>query len=147
MNTMQTPLANNQSISIPDEPYVLVVDDDAAILSVVMLLLETEGYACLGFSDSRTVIPFLEDARKTGQRLPEVMLLDLMMPEVSGYDIAAAIKASEGLKSISIIIMTADHRITCPSDVPGASDWLSKPFRIEVLLDKIALYLPTPCTQ
>ena len=88
----QTVMMENDatSLSIPEEPYVLVVDDDQAILSVVMLLLETEGYTSLGFSDSTKVLPFLEELRRTGQRLPTVLLLDLMMPVISGYDIAAA---------------------------------------------------------
>lgn len=134
-------------LSIPEEPYVLVVDDDQAILSVVMLLLETEGYTSLGFSDSTKVLPFLEELRVTGQRLPSVILLDLMMPVISGYDIAAAITANEWSKRITIIIMTADHRIKGAHNIPGASDWLSKPFRVEVLLDKLGVYLPAPCTQ
>ena len=75
------------------------------------------------------------------------MLLDLMMPVVSGYDIAAAITANEWSKQITVIIMTADHRISGAHNIPGASDWLSKPFRVEVLLDKLGVHLPAPCTQ
>ena len=130
---------------IPEEAYVLVVDDDAAILSVVMLLLETEGYTSLGFSDSTKVLPFLKELHEMGQKLPSVILLDLMMPVVSGYDIAAEVATLEWSKLIPIIVMTADHRITGVHNVPGASDWFSKPFRVEVLLEKLGVYLPTPC--
>ena len=148
MDTQAVMMENDAtSLSIPEEPYVLVVDDDQAILSVVMLLLETEGYTSLGFSDSTKVLPFLEELHVTGQRLPSVMLLDLMMPVVSGYDIAATITANEWSKQITIIIMTADHRISGAHNIAGASDWLSKPFRVEVLLDKLASYLPAPCAQ
>ena len=147
MNTTQTVTMEDATLAIPEESYVLVVDDDAAILSVVMLLLETEGYTSLGFSDSTKVLPFMEELQKTGQSLPSVILLDLMMPVVSGYDIATAVKTNEWSKQTPIIIMTADHRITSSSDIPGASDWVSKPFRVEVLLDKLGVYLPEPCTQ
>ncbi len=148
MDTQAVMVENDAtSLSIPEEPYVLVVDDDQAILSVVMLLLETEGYTSLGFSDSTKVLPFLNELHATGQKLPSVMLLDLMMPTVSGYDIAATITANEWSKQINIIIMTADHRISGAHNIPGASDWLSKPFRVEVLLDKLGVYLPAPCTQ
>ena len=59
MDTQAVMMENDAtSVSIPEEPYVLVVDDDQAILSVVMLLLETEGYISLGFSDSTKVLPF-----------------------------------------------------------------------------------------
>ncbi len=148
MDTQTVVMANDSAaLSIPEEPYVLVVDDDQAILSVVMLLLETEGYTSLGFSDSTKVLPFLEELRVTGQRLPSVMLLDLMMPIISGYDIAAAITNNDWSKQITIIIMTADHRISGAHNIPGASDWFSKPFRVEVLLDKLGAYLPAPCIQ
>ena len=148
MNTQTVGIENDADpLYIPEEPYILVVDDDQAIFSVVMLLLETEGYTSLGFSDSTKVLPFLEELCETGQKLPSVLLLDLMMPIISGYDIAAAIAKNELLKQITIIIMTADHRITGAHSIPGASDWLSKPFRVELLLDKVGAHLSTPCAQ
>ena len=145
MNSQVVAMEHEQATyTIPKEPYVLVVDDDDAILSVVLLLLETEGYVSLGFSDSTKVLPFLKEVYETGQRLPSVLLLDLMMPVVAGSDIAVALSTDEWSKHIRIIVMTADHRITGAHDVPGASDWLSKPFRIEILLDKLGKYLPAP---
>jgi len=135
------------STSIPDGSYVLVADDDHGILSVVMLLLETEEYPNIGFSDSRKVLPFLEELHTTGQRLPSALVLDLMMPVVSGYAIAAFVAAHEWSAHIPVIVMTADHRVTGVHDVPGASDWVSKPFRVEVLLDKLAAHMPVPCVQ
>ncbi len=145
MNTQTVAREQEQApYSIPEEPYVLVVDDDEAILSVVMLLLETEGYTSLGFSDSTKVLPFLKEIHETGKRLPSVMLLDLMMPVIAGREIAATMADNEWSKHITVIVMTADHRITGAHDIPGASDWLSKPFRIEILLDKLGAYLPAP---
>ena len=135
------------SLCIPEEPYILIVDDDQAILSVVMLLLETEGYTSLGFSDSQKVLPFLQELHTTEQRLPSVVLLDLMMPVVSGYDIAAFMQENEWTARVPVLIMTADHRVTGVQSVPGASDWVSKPFRVEVLLKKLGVHLPSTCAQ
>ena len=125
---------------VPEGPYALVVDDDAAILSVVMLFLETEGFAGIGFSDSTRVMPFLDHTET--ERLPAVVLLDLMMPLVSGYEIAEKISQNPRYASIPIIIMTADNRIRSASAVPGASDWVGKPFQMQLLLGKLARYLP-----
>ncbi|HYK86244.1 MAG TPA: response regulator [Ktedonobacteraceae bacterium] len=125
---------------VPDSPYALVVDDDDAILSVVMLLLETEDHAAIGFSDSTKVIPFLE--QKERAHLPAVVLLDLMMPVVSGYEIAARLSQDARYASIPIIIMTADNRVKGASAVPGASDWIGKPFQMATLLAKLERYLP-----
>jgi CheY-like chemotaxis protein len=125
---------------VPDSPYALIVDDDDAILSVVMLLLETEGHAAVGFSDSTKVIPFLEQTDK--EHLPSVVLLDLMMPVVSGYEIAAKLSQNARYSSIPIIIMTADNRVKNASAVPGASDWVGKPFQMSTLLAKLEQFLP-----
>lgn len=133
---------------ITDTPYVLVIDDDPAILSVVMLLLETEGYAALGFSDSQKVFPFLEYVKSMekvkGLRLPSVILLDLMMPHVSGYDIAAWLSEREWIAHVPIVIMTANHRIAGASAIPGATDLISKPFQIHVLISALEKYM---CSQ
>ncbi|WP_165423720.1 response regulator [Ktedonosporobacter rubrisoli] len=126
------------------QPYVLVADDDRDILAVIMLLLETEGYAGLGFADSRKVLPFLmqaEQGLEKDLRLPAVVLLDLMMPGISGYDIAAWLNMHPWGAHVPVIVMTADDRIHSASDIRGASDWLSKPFQIDVLLEKLERYL------
>jgi CheY-like chemotaxis protein len=128
--------------SVPASPYALVVEDDKAILSAVMFLLELEGYAGLAFSDSPKVLPFLEQVEP--KHLPSVILLDLMMPTVSGYEIAAQLSQHEQFAHVPIIIMTADNRVHNAAAVPGASDWLAKPFQIEALLTKIENYLPSP---
>lgn len=123
----------------PESPYALIVDDDDAILSVVMLLLEMEGYAGLGVSNSQEVLPFLEQAPP--DHLPAVILLDLMMPVVSGYDIALNLSQREKFAHIPVIVMTADNRIRSASAVKGAIDLINKPFQIQLLLEKLNNYL------
>lgn len=129
-------------------PYVLVVDDDPGILSVVLLLLETEGYPTLGLSDSHKVQPFFEYLATTGKekgiQLPSVVLLDLMMPMVSGYDIAAWLSQRDETATLPIVIMTADHRVSDIQTIPGATDLLSKPFQILSLLSKLEKYVALP---
>jgi CheY-like chemotaxis protein len=123
----------------PDSPYVMVIDDDGAILSVVMLLLETEEYAGLGLTDSQKVMPFLY--KMETNHLPAVVLLDLMMPVVSGYEIAAQMMQEQRFAQIPIVVMTADNRVRSIKDVPGATDWMSKPFEVYTLLAKLERYL------
>jgi CheY-like chemotaxis protein len=129
------------SLSVPNRPFVLVVDDEEAIVSVVMFLLETEGYAGVGISNSQQVIPFLKQAG--AQQMPAVILLDLMMPGLSGYEIAGELAQDKQLASIPVIIMTADNRVRSASAVPGAVDCVNKPFHIRVLLAKLEHYLMT----
>ncbi len=141
---------DEENVGIPaiaDLPYVLVVDDDPAIASVVMLTLEMEGYVGLSISDGRQVLPFLYQIEADATKhMPAVILLDLMMPGLSGYEVAALLTQHPGFASIPIIIMTADYRVRTASAVPGATDLLSKPFPVSTLLTKLEYYLPcVPC--
>jgi CheY-like chemotaxis protein len=126
---------NTISAFIPNIPYILIVDDDDAILTVVMLLLETEGYTGLGFSSSQKVLPFLEQVGP--KHLPAVILLDLMMPGMSGYEIALQLSQREQYANIPVVIMTADNRVQSASVVPGSADFISKPFQMATLLSKV----------
>jgi two-component system sensor histidine kinase ChiS len=134
--------------AIANRPYVLVVDDDPAITSVVMLTLEMEDYAGLSISDGQQVLPFLYQIEADATRyMPAVILLDLMMPGLSGYEVAAMLAQHPGFACIPIIIMTADYRVRTASAVPGATDLLSKPFPVSALLTKLEPYLScVPCT-
>jgi len=121
-----------------DRPYVLVIDDNPAITSVIMLTLEMEGYTGISISDSKKVLPFLQQIEADITKLmPAVILLDLMMPGVSGYDISAQLAQHPHLAHIPIIIMTADCRVHTASAVPGATDLLSKPFPVDYLPTKL----------
>jgi CheY-like chemotaxis protein len=125
-----------------DCPYVLVVDDNQAITSVIMFTLELEGYTGISISDSKKVLPFLQQIEADiTKRMPAVILLDLMMPGVSGYDISAQLAQHPYLAHIPVIIMTADCRVRTASAVPGATDFLSKPFPVDDLLIKLERYL------
>ena len=73
--------------------------------------------------------------------MPAVILLDLMMPGLSGYEIATALAEHTSYAHIPIIVMTADHRVSVANDIPGAVDLLTKPFQINVLLSKVGGYL------
>ena len=129
------PVADN-SIRVP---YVLVIDDEADIVNVILLLLETEGYYGTGISDSLKVLGYLDSLEM--KFLPSVILLDFMMPRLSGHEIAITLSQNERYLHIPIIIMTADTRIKSASDVPGALDYVAKPFHIDLLLDKLTSYL------
>ncbi len=128
--------------TIGDKPYILIIDDNLAIASIVLLMLEMEGYAGLSISDSRKVLPFLQHIEVEGtKRMPAVILLDLTMPELSGYEIAAQLTQHPAYAHIPIIIMTADYRVCAASAIPGAVDLLSKPFQLNALLSKVERYL------
>jgi len=123
-------------------PYVLTIDDDQSIVDVIHLLLESEGYNGFGISDSQKVPGFLNSLHDNF--LPSVILLDLMMPGLSGYEIASTLSQNERYKHIPIIIMTADSRVQGFNGIEGAVGFVAKPFRLDPLLAKLKVYLDSP---
>ncbi len=110
---------------------VLIVDDNPAGLNVVTSMLRDEGYTLVTCTDGETAI---ELARR---ELPEVILLDVMMPGLSGFEVCARIRAVEEIRDISIIMLTAlnDRASRIQGFADGADDFMSKP------LDSIELRL------
>ena len=120
-------------------PYVLIIDDDRRIVDVIQSLLEIEGFNGVGISDSLKVPAFLDALGD--HALPSVILLDLMMPGLSGYEIATLLSQIERYRHIPIIVMTADSRVDGCSSIQGAVDFVRKPFRLDPLLAKLKVYL------
>ena len=132
----------SEAVTSIHPPYVLTIDDDKAIVDVIQSLLEAEGYNGFGISDSLKVLSFLNSLRDN--LLPSVILLDLMMPGLSGYEIAHILSQNERYKHIPIIIMTADSRIQSSNDIHGATGLVAKPFRLDPLLAKLKAHLGPP---
>ncbi len=104
---------------------VLVVDDDADIRDALSILLEDEGYTVATARDGRDALEIADSIH------PDVVLLDLMMPVMSGWQVLTAMKRSQALRTIPVVVMTAFSN--APSDVPSHM----KPFNTDDLLAKL----------
>jgi CheY-like chemotaxis protein len=80
---------------------VLVVDDDATVRQLLRRMLESEGYAVLEADNGRAALGALAEAR------PSVILLDLMMPEMDGFEFVAELRRHEPWRAIPVIVITA----------------------------------------
>lgn len=118
---------------------ILVVDDDKNIVQTVKLRLETNGYKVITASNG------LEALQKAKQGKPDLILLNIMMPQLNGIMTTLRLKGIEQTKSIPIIIMTGirekDEMILARH--VGAADYITKPFESSELLKKIARLLLT----
>ncbi len=101
---------------------VLVVDDDPILLSTCQKLLLGEGYEVLGASDG---LSGLEMARK---ERPDLIVLDLMLPKLDGFEVCQMLKSDEKFQSIKILIFTArkDDEVVQTSKEIGADAYLTK---------------------
>lgn len=116
---------------------ILVVDDEPDILKLVKARLESDGYRVL------TAIDGEEALLKVHTEKPDLIVLDIMLPKINGYDVCLNIKDDKNYKDIPIIILTVKFH---PDDIRfakalGADVYLTKPFEHDVLLENIQTLL------
>jgi len=116
-------------------PLVLVVDDEPEIRQLVQRTLLAKGYAVELAEDGA------EALEKAERILPDLVLLDAMLPRVHGFEACRRIKASERTRNVPVIMMTAIYRgwrfAQDARDSYGAVDYVEKPFRLEDLLRRV----------
>jgi DNA-binding response OmpR family regulator len=119
---------------------VLVVEDDRDIAELVQYNLRADGLEVVLVPDGR---PALCELRKGGF---ELLLLDLMLPEVSGLEVCKAVRCDPALQHLPILIMTArsEEAIRDLAFSLGASDYLVKPFSPRELVARARNLMPQP---
>ena len=129
----------------PDAPKtVLMIDDEANARKIAKLILEREGYRTLTASNGEEGLIFAKVER------PDVILLDIMMPKMNGYELLKRLREDQDTKNVPVIMVTAkgaEHDIAASFKL-GAIFHLQKPYETKDLLQKIevALRLPAPGT-
>lgn len=121
----------------PAHASVLVVDDEQDILELVEYNLAREGYKVLTVSTG-------EDAlRVTRSQLPDIVVLDLMLPGVDGLEVCRLLKSGETTQHIPIVMLTAkgDEADVVAGLELGADDYVTKPFSPRVLMARIKAVL------
>ncbi|MCP4136968.1 MAG: diguanylate cyclase [bacterium] len=119
------------------ESLILIVDDVPKNLQVMGNILSKEGYQIAFATNGKEAIPMIEDI------FPDLILLDIMMPEMNGFEVCTTIKGSSKTKSIPIIFLTAK---TETDDIVkgfrfGAVDYITKPFNSSELLARVRTHL------
>jgi chemosensory pili system protein ChpA (sensor histidine kinase/response regulator) len=133
---MQAPAAN-VTLGAPAGPVIMVVDDSLTVRKVTSRLLEREGYAVITAKDG---VDALEQMRDT---LPDVMLVDIEMPRMDGFDLARIVRRDPRTQRIPIIIIssrTAEKHRKQAAQI-GANAFLGKPYQESDLLEHVARYL------
>jgi len=118
-------------------PVVLIADDDPDILMLISLTLERDGYEVISAKDG---VRALESAQ---ERVPHLVVLDLMMPGLDGCEVTRRLRAAEATKDVPIMIVTAFAEETQAAMAleAGADAYMKKPFSPRELLSKTASLL------
>ncbi|MCB1035998.1 MAG: response regulator, partial [Acidobacteria bacterium] len=112
---------------------ILVVDDEPGVLRVIQLTLEDYGHQVVATEDPETVMGLVQDVR------PDAVILDVMMPGVSGWEILQAIRKDASTERLPVVMLSAlgevEHRVRGLRQ--GADDYIKKPFDPEELVARV----------
>ncbi len=117
---------------------ILVVDDDARNVKLLETVLGAEGHAVL------TAGGGAEALRVAAATLPDLIVLDIMMPDMNGFDVAERLKENPATRDIPILMLTAldDRESQRYALQMGAADFLCKPVKREALMARVEKLLP-----
>jgi DNA-binding response OmpR family regulator len=104
---------------------VVVVEDDPEMINLVKLILKKEGFDVTGAMGGRDGLEAIEKTK------PDLVLLDLMMPDIDGWEVYQAMKASDYMKAIPVIIITAKAQSidkVLGLHIAKVDDYITKPF-------------------
>jgi DNA-binding response OmpR family regulator len=125
--------------NVSDKKNILIVDDEPHIVNLVKLSLDKKKYDVSGAYSAREALRLIDS------RLPDVIIVDLMMPGVNGYELCQSLRENLKTKQIPIIILSAKGQMNDKLhaiDV-GADDYITKPFDPMELERRIKLNLGT----
>jgi CheY-like chemotaxis protein len=111
---------------------VLVVEDDADIREALSQILEFEGYHVVCAANGQEALSYLKDSEKPG-----LILLDLMMPVMDGWQFRAEQQKDNKISDVPVIIVSADGRVYQKAAAIGAAGYLRKPVELETLLTAV----------
>jgi excisionase family DNA binding protein len=119
-------------------PMVLVVDDDAQVREVVRINLEMEGYAVREAANAEEGLAALEEDA------PDLILLDVMMPQVDGWEMLRRVQERHGIGSIPVVMFSGklDEGASAEAVQRGAQGFIGKPFDLRSLIEQTKQIVP-----
>ena len=114
--------------------HIVYIEDDSEMIDLVTIILNRRGYRISGAHGGREGLDLVQKEK------PDLVLLDLMMPDMDGWDVYHQLKAGDSTRNIPVIVITAK---TQPIDrvlglhIAKVDDYIDKPFRPQSLLDSI----------
>ena len=121
-----------------DQPTIVVINDSADLLELARLLFEDEGYDVKVAQVGRGAYDLIRETR------PDLVILDVRLPDISGWDILQALRLDASTASIPVLMCSASVGEMRDLEAQLASagvDWLVKPFSIDTLLEKVRVLI------
>ena len=113
---------------------IVHIEDEPEMVDLIKLILGRKGYKVIGATGGREGLDIVRE------HVPDLVLLDLMMPDIEGWDVYQQIRADESLKHIPVIVVTAKAQNidkVLGLHIAKVNDYISKPFSPQELVDSI----------
>jgi DNA-binding response OmpR family regulator len=117
-----------------EDKRILCVEDDPAMTDLVTLILKNRGFTVEAAQSGQ------EGLDKIREFMPDLVLLDLMMPDMSGWDVYQSMKADEAMREIPVIVVTAKAQNidkVLGMRIAKVQDYITKPFSPAELIDRV----------
>lgn len=121
-------------------PVVLVVDDSPTVRKIVQLTLQRERIEVVTASDGLSALAAVADAQ------PDLILLDIMLPRMDGYNICQVVRKSMAYRDLPIIMLSGKDGLfdKMRGKLAGSTEYITKPFDSSELVQTVKRYLDTP---
>jgi adenylate cyclase len=115
------------------KPVILIVDDDPDLAMIMRMILTHAGF------EAHSVLSGQDALNWLAERTPDLILLDLMMPDINGFTILRKVRASETMSSLPVVVLTAkaDQKTRIESQSAGADAFLTKPINSKSLVEYV----------
>ncbi|AFY37104.1 response regulator receiver protein [[Leptolyngbya] sp. PCC 7376] len=127
-----------QELIRPERPLIACIDDSKATQRIVKMTLEASGFQVVGVTEPAQALTTFARQR------PEVILMDINMPDIDGYELCRMFNQSRILKNIPVVMLTGRDGLLdrIRARMVGASDFIAKPFNPQELIQLVQSYLP-----
>lgn len=127
---------------------ILIVEDEESLMRLESILLTSRGYKVSGAPDGKAALACVASMK------PDLVLLDIMLPEIDGFEVCRQIKTNEATKHIPVIMLTAkrSREDIAMGEQAGADWYMTKPLKSAMLIDTVQRFLsgapaPSSCTH
>jgi twitching motility two-component system response regulator PilG len=116
---------------------ILIVEDEESLLKLESILLTSKGYDVRGVSNGREALDAIAEEK------PDLVLLDIMLPEIDGFEVCQRIKDDPATKDIPVVMLTAkkSREDMARGEKVGADWYITKPFKSVMVIETIQRFL------
>lgn len=116
---------------------ILIVEDEESLLKLESILLTSKGYEVRGVTNGQAALDAI------AEELPDLVLLDIMLPEIDGFEVCRRIKSNNETKHLPVIMLTAkkSREDMARGEKVGADWYITKPFKSAMVIETIQRFL------